>query len=199
MPESNDFDALARAFQRVDAADASQIAERLKRARRKVAGGLAFGSTLAAVLAGIALRKLWVDRDAPAVVFAAIELGVPFVLVRHMWREQRKLRAMQGRTVREFMTFELARIGAELRGSALLSRVMPALLAGVVLFQLLLVWKSKGRIFGFTTAAVAGLAGPYIIAAGVALVNRRKRARLLQQREALAADLARLSDDEEPK
>ena len=65
MPDPNDFDELAREFQRVDT-DARQqdsVATRFLRARRKSRRQMARGVAIAVVLGATAVSKLWLERD----------------------------------------------------------------------------------------------------------------------------------------
>lgn len=197
MAEPDDFDELAREFQRIDVDDRAHVAARFVRARRRAYGEVAVAASIVVGLATIAIRKLWLDRDAPAIAFAVLEIGAPVFLLVALLREQRRLWRSTIETVRGFLELEIARMSSEIRLTKLLARVAPLLALGVLVFQILVLQKTSARVFDSPIAAAAGFAGPYVILALVLLFNRRKEARATRKRAAFEAELRRLTEEEE--
>jgi hypothetical protein len=195
MRETDEFDELAREFQSAPAASGPDLVERVKRVRRRAAASLALGSAIAVGLAVLAIRVLWRDRDAAAVAFAALEIGVPAVLITRMWRERRRLLGAAASTTRAFLELEIERCEAELRLGTFLFRAAPYIALGLIVFQLLVLRRPGLRIADAPFAATVGFAGPYVILAAVLLFTGRRRRRFERLRADFEERLRTLTGD----
>jgi hypothetical protein len=189
---SDDFGDLSREFQGIRA-PSTDLVKAVERGRRKLLVGLVAGVATGVLTSSAGIFVLWRDHDAPAVVFAAMQIGVPIAVLAFVSYSQRHAWRARSETTRGFLELELERRRDRIRQGRFLRWLLIPLVAMVVIFHALVVRKLPGML-AWHPAAVVGLGGPYAIAAGLLGYSLLRTARLRREEAELTRKLAALDD-----
>jgi hypothetical protein len=162
-----------------------------EKGRKKLLARFIGGMAIGVLTSSAGLVVLFRNHDAPAVVFAIAQIGVPFATLAFMAYSQRMVWQARTETVRGFLELELERCRDRIRQMGFLRGGLLALLGFVMLFQALLTEKHPGMLSGHG-AAVVGLGAPYVIAAWLFWYAQSKLTRLRQEETELTGKLATL-------
>jgi hypothetical protein len=197
MKRSDDFGDLAREFQGI-AAPGAALVRAVEMGRRRLVRGMVLGGVFSALLPGIGIYVLWKERDAPAVVFAAMQIGVTIALVLFVSRSQRKAWNARSETTLGFLDLEIERRRDVIRRMRFLHRwLSPAVVAGLVLFHGLLI-RQDPSLLSAEPGSIIGFGGAYVICAFTVWAAFRKKARYEREEAALLKERAALDDGEAP-
>lgn len=198
MKGGNDFGDLAKEFQGIDDAPGEALVRAVDKGRRRLVHGMILGIVLSALLTGVSLFVLWKERDAPAVAFAAIQIGSSIAVFRFVLRSQKKAWSAHSGTTRGFLDLEIERRRDVIRRMRFLLRwLAPAMVAGLVLFHALLLRKNPGMLSA-EPRSIIGFGGAYVICAFAVWAALRKKARYESQAAGLLKERAALEDGEGP-
>jgi hypothetical protein len=188
MNDSHDFDALAREFRGIDA-PSEALLRAVEKGRRRLVRGMILGGVLSVLLPAVGIFVLWKDRDAPAAVFAAMQIGVPITVMLFAYRSQRNAWSAQSQTTCGFLDLQIERYRDLIRRMRFLLRwLAPAIVACVVLSQFLQLRKAPPG------PVPVGYVGPYVICGLIAWVALRKKARFEREEARLSRERAELED-----
>jgi hypothetical protein len=189
---NQDFDDMAREFQRIDAPSADLV-RAVKKGRRKLRDGLITVGVLGVLTSAAGVAVLYRDHDAPAVLFATMEIGFPVLVLAFSAYSQRNAWRAKSETVRGFLGLQLERCRVKLRAQRFLRWALLFLVPLIGAYHALLVERHPGML-SWHAAAVVGLGGPYAILAGILWYSWRKNAQLLRKEAVLMKELADLDD-----
>jgi hypothetical protein len=185
MNDGHDFHDLAQEFQAIDG-PSEALVQAVEKGRRRLVHGMIFGGLASVFLSAFGIFIVWKERDAPSVVFAAMQIGVSLAVMLFVLRSQRNAWNARSQTTRGFIELQIERCRDRIRRMRFILRwLVPAILAGLVLLQILSFRKNQGSLPSVFWV-------PYVICAfGVWNVRRKKaryereEARFLEERAAL--------------
>jgi hypothetical protein len=188
MKDGHDFDDLAQEFQGIDA-PGEALVRAVEKGRRRLVYGMIVGGLASVLLPAVGIFTVWKQRDAPSVVFAAMQIGIVVVVMPFALRSQRNAWNARSQTTRGFIELQIERCRDGIRRMRFMLRwLVPAIVAGLVLLQILSFQKNQGSL------PIVFFWVPYVICAfGVRKALRKKahyereEARYLEERAALEA------------
>jgi hypothetical protein len=164
----------------------------VEKGRRRLVFGMIFGGVASVLLPAFGIFILWKERDAASVVFAAMQIVLPLVLMPFVIHSQRKAWNARSQTTRGFIELQIERRRDAIRRMRfLLYGLTPAMLAWLVLLQTLSFQKWQGSL-----PAVFWV--PYVICAFNVWIALRRKAHCEREEARFLEEMAALEENGMP-